>query len=132
MKWCSYAILPKGINFKEVVCNCIQVLTAACFSLTDYAPSFRQTGSRSVLTSVSQRKKQIFTLRKGTTQNFLQAIEDVRSGKCSFLAAGKKYGVSHMTLYRYYLSMGYPVSSRSNHYADACYKYMTYQYQWTG
>lgn len=95
----------------------------------NYAPSFRQTGSRSVLTSVSQRKKQIFTLRKGTTQNFLQAIEDVRSGKCSFLAAGKKYGVSHMTLYRYYLSMGYPVSSRSNHYADACYKYMTYQYQ---
>lgn len=99
------------------------MLTAPCFSLTDYAPTFRQTGSRSVLTSLSQRKTQIFKLRKGTTQNFLQAIEEVRSGKCSFLAAGKKYGVSHMTLYRYYLSMGYPVSSRPNQYADPTYRY---------
>jgi len=105
-----------------------RVLTAPCFSLTDYAPSFRQTGSRSVLTSVSQRKTQIFRLRKGTTQNFLQAIEDVRSGKCSFLAAGKKYGVSHMTLYRHYLSMGYPVSSRPNQYANASYKCKAFQY----
>jgi hypothetical protein len=108
-----------------------RVLTAPCFSLTEYAPSFRQTGSRSVLTSLSQRKTQIFTLRKGTTQNFLQAIEDVRSGKCSFLAAGKKYGVSHMTLYRYYLSMGYPVSSRPSQYVDTFHRYKTYQYQWT-
>lgn len=129
MNQCFCVILHKGTNFKAVLCfYCIQVLTATCFSLTDYAPSFRQTGSRSVLTSLSQRKKQMFTLRKGTTQNFLQAVEDVRSGKCSFLAAGKKYGVSHMTLYRYYLSMGYPVSSRSNH-ADAHCKYRTYQYQ---
>ena len=102
------------------------MLTAPFFSLTDYAPSFRQTGSRSVLTSLSQRKTQIFKLRKGTTQNFLQAIEDIRSGKCSFLSAGKKYGVSHMTLYRYYLSMGYQVNSRTGHYNDTS---RNFQYQ---
>jgi len=44
----------------------------------------------------------------------MQAIEEVREGRISFLAAGKKYGVSHMTLYRYYLSMGYRLCRKSN------------------
>lgn len=72
------------------------------------------TESRSVLEALNKRKKSVFTLRKGTTENFMQAIEEVREGRISFLAAGKKYGVSHMTLYRYYLSMGYPLVRRSN------------------
>lgn len=72
------------------------------------------TESRSVLEALNKRKKSVFTLRKGTTENFMQAIEEVREGRISFLAAGKKYGVSHMTLYRYYLSMGYPLLRRSN------------------
>ncbi|XP_034255946.1 protein tramtrack, beta isoform-like isoform X3 [Thrips palmi] len=72
------------------------------------------TESRSVLEALNKRKKSVFTLRKGTTENFMQAIEEVRGGRISFLAAGKKYGVSHMTLYRYYLSMGYPLVRRSN------------------
>ena len=72
------------------------------------------TESRSVLEALNKRKKSVFTLRKGTTENFLQAIEEVREGRISFLAAGKKYGVSHMTLYRYYLSMGYPLCRKSN------------------
>lgn len=72
------------------------------------------TESRSVLEALNKRKKSVFTLRKGTAENFMQAIEEVRDGRISFLAAGKKYGVSHMTLYRYYLSMGYPLVRRSN------------------
>lgn len=72
------------------------------------------TESRSVLDALNKRKKSVFTLRKGTTENFMQAIEEVREGRISFLAAGKKYGVSHMTLYRYYLSMGYPLVRKSN------------------
>ncbi|XP_026293926.1 protein tramtrack, beta isoform isoform X3 [Frankliniella occidentalis] len=72
------------------------------------------TESRSVREALNKRKKSVFTLRKGTTENFMQAIEEVREGRISFLAAGKKYGVSHMTLYRYYLSMGYPLVRKSN------------------
>lgn len=72
------------------------------------------TESRSVLEALNKRKKSVFTLRKGTTENFMQAIEEVREGRMSFLAAGKQFGVSHMTLYRYYLSMGYPLVRKSH------------------
>nr|CAD7453845.1 unnamed protein product [Timema tahoe] len=47
----------------------------------ELAPLFRQTESRSVLMALTRRKTQTFKLRKGTMQNFMQAVEDVRAGK---------------------------------------------------
>lgn len=54
------------------------------------------------------------TIRTGTAENFLQAVEDIREGKMGFCKAGKIYGVNHATLQKFYKAMGYSVRNRSN------------------
>lgn len=54
------------------------------------------------------------TIRTGTAENFLRAVEDVRGGKMGFCKAGKVYGVNHATLQKFYKAMGYHARNRSN------------------
>lgn len=54
------------------------------------------------------------TIRTGTVENFMKAIQDVREGKMGFCKAGKLYGVNPVTLQKFYKAMGYSIKNKSN------------------
>lgn len=54
------------------------------------------------------------TIRHGTPEGFLRAIDEVREGRMGFCKAGRLYGVSHATLQKYYKAMGYTLRNRTN------------------
>ncbi|XP_064102822.1 protein tramtrack, alpha isoform-like isoform X4 [Macrobrachium nipponense] len=54
------------------------------------------------------------TIRQGTPDSFLRAIDEVREGRMGFCKAGRLYGVSHATLQKYYKAMGYVLRNQTN------------------
>lgn len=54
------------------------------------------------------------TIRHGTPESFLRAIDEVREGRMGFCKAGRLYGVSHATLQKYYKAMGYTLRNQTN------------------
>ncbi|XP_042232845.1 broad-complex core protein isoforms 1/2/3/4/5-like isoform X5 [Homarus americanus] len=54
------------------------------------------------------------TIRNGTPESFLRAIDEVREGRMGFCKAGRLYGVSHATLQKYYKAMGYSLRNQTH------------------
>ncbi|KAK8722498.1 hypothetical protein OTU49_012244 [Cherax quadricarinatus] len=54
------------------------------------------------------------TIRNGTPQSFLRAIDEVREGRMGFCKAGRLYGVSHASLQKYYKAMGYSLRNQTH------------------
>lgn len=54
------------------------------------------------------------TIRNGTPESFLRAIDEVREGRMGFCKAGRLYGVSHATLQKFYKAMGYSLRNQTH------------------
>ena len=49
----------------------------------------------------------VVTIRQGSARNFIQALNALRQGKLGYNKAGSVFEVSHTTLRKFYLAMGY-------------------------